>query len=96
MKLLPGREFLSDAPFSKFEILHFSVRSRFTIKCGSAYGRSTRQCVPNAKRDVTGELSVSYMGVGIKGESRSGHGPQLSSYHGVYSFCRLTFVYECG
>ena len=32
------------------------------------------------KRDVTGELSVSYMGVGIKGGSRSDHDPPLSSY----------------
>ena len=82
-----GREFLSDAPFSN---LCFSVRSRFTIKCGGACGRSV---FLTQKTHVTGELSVSYIGVGIKGGSRSGHGPPLSSYRSAYSFCRLTFVY---
>ena len=43
--LCPMGEFLSDAPFSNLEILCFSMRSRFTIKCGGACGRSARQCV---------------------------------------------------
>ena len=48
------------------------VRSQYTAVCSQ-----------RRKRDVTGELSVSYMGVGIKGGSRSGHGLLLSSYHSV-------------
>ena len=79
MAHLTGCEFLSDAPFSNLEILCFSVRSRFTIKCGGG-----AVAVHGSEfADVTGELSVSYMGVGIKGGSRGGHGPPLSSYHSV-------------
>ena len=48
------------------------------------------------KRDVTGELSFFfffffffYIGVGIKGGSRGGHGPPLSSYHSVSKLIQL-------
>ena len=47
----------------------------------------------------TGELSVSYIGVGIKGGAgvaMAPHFPAIIVYQSLYSFCRLTFVYGCG
>ena len=50
--------------------LETSVRSRFTIKCGSARGCSA------FLTQVTGDHFVSYMGVRIGG-SRGGHAPHF-------------------
>ena len=52
-------------------------------------------CAKRRKRDVTGELSVSYMGVGIMGEAGMAMAPHflvIVMYQSLYNFCRLTFV----
>ena len=51
-------------------------------------------------RDVTGELSVLYMRVGIKrggaGVAMAPHFPAIVVYQSLYGFCGLTFVHGCG
>ena len=56
------------------------------------WGRVRSQCVPNAENVVTGEFSVSYIGVGIKGGAgvaMAPHFPAIIVYQSLYSFCLL-------
>ena len=68
-------------------LFRFSVRSRFTINCGGARGCSTRQC-------ICARWAFRFIHGGRNRWEQGWPWPAIVVHQSIYSFCRLTIVYD--